>query len=74
MYIDCMKHKLAKGGDKLELKSWTVRVPENIVVWVRETAARRTIKEGRAISMNKVFVEILTKAMEADTKKGGKDA
>jgi len=54
------------------LIAWNLRVPEDIYNWVREKAARETIERGERISMNALAVEILTKAMNADRKKGGK--
>jgi len=50
--------------------AWTIRVPQEILEWIREKAAKETIKHKKVISMNAVFVEILTKAMKDDKKKG----
>ena len=57
------------GGSKM--KPWTVRMPEAILDWLREKAALETIRQKRQVSMNTVIVEILTKAMETEKKKGG---
>ena len=55
----------------MEPKQWTIRVPQEILEWIREKAAKETIKHKKVISMNAVFVEILTKAMKAGKQKGG---
>jgi predicted DNA binding CopG/RHH family protein len=55
----------------VKLKPWTIRVPQEILEWIREKAAKETIKHQKVISMNAIFVEILNKAMKADEKKGG---
>jgi hypothetical protein len=52
------------------MKQWTFRMPEELMEWLREKAARETIRQKKSISMNAVAVDILTKAMKAD-KKGG---
>ena len=54
----------------MDLKQWTIRVPIEVLEWGRKKAALETIKRNEIVSMNTVFVEILTKAMEADKKKG----
>jgi hypothetical protein len=53
------------------MKPWAVRLPEDVLEWLREKAARETIRQKRVVSMNSLAVEILTKAMKADQKKGG---
>jgi hypothetical protein len=55
----------------VEVKQWTIRVPLDLLEWVRVRAAKETIRQKKVVSMNSVFLEILTKAMEADKKKGG---
>lgn len=52
------------------MKVLTIRMSEEVVEWIREKAARETIKRKKSISMNTLAVEILTKAMKADKKKG----
>ena len=64
---------LIQGGDTVVPKQWTIRVPEEILEWIREKAALETIKQKKIVSMNAFFVDLLTKAMEADKKKGGGD-
>ena len=50
------------------MKPWTIRIPEEVYDWIREKAARETIKQKKNVSMNTVAVETLTKAMKADKK------
>ena len=61
--------RLQKGGDKL--KQWTIRMPEPVFDWLREKAARETIKRKSSVSMNGFVVETLIGLMKADEKKGG---
>ena len=51
------------------MKPWTVRIPEELYDWLREKAARETIKRNTRVSMNSLAMEILLKAMKADKKK-----
>ncbi len=50
------------------MKPWTIRMPEEILDWLREKAARETIRTKKNVSMNTVAVVVLTKAMVADRK------
>ena len=59
-----------RGIDKL--KPWTIRMPDEVLDWLRVKAAKETIERNRNVSMNTVAVDILMKAMRADKKKGGK--
>ena len=52
------------------MKAWTVRMPEELMDWLREKAARETIKRKKNVSMNALAVEVLTRAMKADRKRG----
>lgn len=52
-------------------KQWTIRVPLEVLEWIREKAARETIRQKKVVSGNTVVAEILTEAMKADRKKGG---
>ena len=52
------------------MKPWTIRMPDELLEWIRERAAMESIKRKKNVSMNTVAVEVLTKAMEADRKKG----
>lgn len=51
------------------MKQWTIRLPQEVLDWLRDTAARETIKQKKQISMNTIAVEVITKAMESDKKK-----
>jgi len=53
------------------VKAWTIRMPIEIIDWLREKAARETIKRKKIISMNTLAVEILSKAMKTDREKRG---
>ena len=53
------------------MKPWTIRMPKEILDWLREKAARETIKRNKNVSMNTVAVDILLKAMRADRKQSG---
>jgi hypothetical protein len=54
------------------MNPWTIRLPDEVYLWIREKAAMETIRTKERVSMNTLGVEILTKAMKADKKKGGK--
>jgi len=54
------------------MKSVTIRMPDEVSTWLRNKAARETIKKNRFVSANSIAIEVLTKAMQADQKKGGK--
>ena len=53
-------------------KMWTLRMPMDVYEWLIEKAGRETARRKKRVSMNTLTVEILTKAMKADKKKGGK--
>ena len=55
------------------MKPWTIRMPEEILDWLREKAARETIKTKKNVSMNTVAVVVLTRAMVADRKEVKQD-
>jgi len=44
-------------------------MPEGLIDWIREKAARETIKRKKLVSMNTLVVEILMKSMNNDKKK-----
>jgi len=50
------------------VKSWSIRMPEELLEWLREKAALDTIEKKRNVSINAIMVEILSGAMEADKK------
>lgn len=52
------------------MKVWSIRMPEELFMWLREKTARETLERRKYVSMNALAVEILTMAMRAD-KKGG---
>lgn len=45
-------------------------MPVELLEWLREKAARETIKRKKSVSMNTLAIEILEKAKKADEKKG----
>jgi hypothetical protein len=53
------------------MKTWTIRIPQDVFDWIREKAALETIKQKKSVSMNSLAAEILGKAMKADKKKRG---
>ena len=55
----------------MELKQWAIRVPKEYLEWVRDKAAKETLKRKKVVSMNRIFTEILRDAYEKDKKKGG---
>ena len=52
------------------MKPWTVRMPDEVLEWIRERAAMESIKRKKNVSMNSYIVEVLTKLMEKDRKGG----
>jgi predicted DNA binding CopG/RHH family protein len=60
---------MQKGGDAM--KSVSIRMPEELLSWLREKAAKETIRHDKYVSINSLAVDILTRAMRADKKKGG---
>lgn len=50
------------------MKPYTIRMPDELLDWIREKAARETIKRKKQVSMNTLVVEILTRSMKADRK------
>ena len=50
------------------MKAWSIRMPKELLEWLREKAALETIKRKRNVSINAIMVEILSGAMEADKK------
>ena len=55
------------------MKAWSIRMPEVLLEWLREKAARETIKRKRNVSINSIMVDILSAAMKADKKGGEKE-
>ena len=50
------------------MKPWTFRLPDEVLDWIREKAARETIRRKKQVSMNTLVVEILIRSMKADRK------
>jgi predicted DNA-binding protein len=48
------------------VKAWSIRMPDELLEWLREKAAKETIKRKRNVSINSIMVEILTMAMDDD--------
>jgi len=53
------------------MKGLLLRMPENLLKWTREKAARETIKRGDQVSMNTVILELIRREMVADQRKEG---
>jgi predicted nuclease of predicted toxin-antitoxin system len=49
-----------------DMITMSVRLPKEVVTWLRKSAAMETIEHDKRVSMNSLIVEILAKAMEAD--------
>jgi hypothetical protein len=47
------------------MKNLALRMPEDLLDWIRDEAARETIARKDRVSMNTLILEILTKAKEA---------
>ena len=60
-----------KKGRIDKLKPWTIRMPDEVLDWLRVRAAKETIERNCNVSMNTEAVDILMKAMRADKKKSG---
>ena len=59
------------SNKEVHMKAWTLRLPEEMIEWLRIKAARETIRLKKQVSMNTVAVEIFAEAMNSDRKKGG---
>ena len=55
----------------MEVKSVSIRIPLEVLDWLRERAARETIKRRRVVSLNAYVVELMQREMEAAQEKGG---
>lgn len=53
------------------MKSVSIRMPEDLLDWLRKRAARETIKTGNQYSINTFVVNVLKREMEADQRKEG---
>ena len=52
------------------MKGLNLRIPEEMLKWTREKAARETISRGQQVSMNTVILELIRREMEANRKEG----
>jgi hypothetical protein len=68
IYIGYNEYIITIGG--LKVKPWTFRMPDELLDWLREKAAKETIKRKKSVSMNTMAIEIFTKAKEKDRKEG----
>jgi hypothetical protein len=55
------------------MKAITIRMPEEILDWLREKAALETIKQKKHFSINSYIVGVLGHEMELDRKKEGQN-
>ena len=53
------------------MKSLMVRLPDEVLDWIRERAALETIRQKRQVSMNSLIVGILKRVMQAAQRKAG---
>ena len=49
-----------------KMVTMSVRLPKQVVTWLRKTAAVETIEQDKRVSMNSLLIDVLTKAMNAD--------
>ena len=54
------------------MKSVSIRMPDELLGWLRKRAARETFETGEQYSINSLVVDILTRDMEADQRKEDK--
>jgi hypothetical protein len=52
------------------MKPITLRMPVEVLEWLREKSARETIRQKKYVSLNAYVVEVLQREMESDQKKG----
>ncbi len=50
------------------MKSFNLRIPDKLLKWTREKAAKETISRGERVSINTVIVELIRREMERDAK------
>jgi len=48
------------------MKSVSIRMPEDLLNWLRKRAARETMETGNQYSINTLVVDVLRREMEAD--------
>ena len=49
--------------------AFTLRVPDEIIQWLRKKSAMETIKQNKRVSMNELALNVFRKEMERDKKK-----
>jgi len=49
-----------------DMVTMSVRLPKQVVTWLRKSSAMATIEQDKRVSMNSLIIQILTRAMEAD--------
>lgn len=54
----------------MQTKSVSIRMPLDLLDWLREKSARETIKHRKLISLNAYVVKVLQREMETDPEKG----
>ncbi|MGA2937619.1 MAG: hypothetical protein ABSF52_11040 [Syntrophobacteraceae bacterium] len=53
------------------MKSISFRLPDHVAEWLRERAAKETIRRKKYVSINVLVTEIFQREMEADQRKEG---
>lgn len=51
------------------MEGLALEIPEELLNWTRDKAARETIRRGRQVSMNTVILELIRREMENDRSK-----
>jgi hypothetical protein len=69
-YIQLIHCEREKGEDAMDSKSLAIRMPVELLDWLRERAARETIRRNKYISINTFILELLIGEMAADREKG----
>jgi len=49
-----------------DMITMSLRLPKQVVTWLRKSSAMATIEQDKRVSMNSLIIQILTSAMEAD--------
>ena len=52
------------------MKGLALRIPEELLTWLREKAALETISRNQQVSMNTIVLELIRREIEADRKEG----
>lgn len=51
------------------MEGLALEIPEELLNWTRDKAARETLRRGRQVSMNTVILELIRREMENDQSK-----